>query len=182
MIPATDRLGTVLRDGDRIGLRYERHLRHSPERVWRALTEHDQLRHWFPADIVGDRVEGADLQLPFWPSHAEAFGLEDLPVAPGRVHAWNPPRVFEFSWDTERLRFELDAEGDGTVLTLTVWIGDPLAHGPDGSPDAASGTASAAAGYHVCLDHLEALLDERDTGPLHQADTAPLEAAYRELV
>ena len=31
----TNRLGEILRDGDRYGLRYERRLRHPPEKVWR---------------------------------------------------------------------------------------------------------------------------------------------------
>lgn len=51
------------------------------------------------------------------------------------------------------------------AFTLTVWIGEPQAHGAaGGSPDDATGTASAAAGYHVCLDHLEILLDQGTTG------------------
>ena len=42
-----ERLGTLLPDG---GLQYVRRLAHSPEKVWRALTEGEQLAHWFPAD------------------------------------------------------------------------------------------------------------------------------------
>ena len=29
-------------------LRFERRLDHSPERVWRAITEPEELAHWFP--------------------------------------------------------------------------------------------------------------------------------------
>ena len=71
----TNRLGEILRDADRYGLRYERRLRHPPERVWRALTESDALRHWMPADMVGERRAGADLVFPFWPAHVERFGI-----------------------------------------------------------------------------------------------------------
>lgn len=90
--------------------------------------------------------------------------------------------MLELTWGDELLRYELAADGDHTVLTLTVWLGDPLAHGPDGSPDEATGTARAAAGYHTCLDHLAALLDERDLGPLHHADGTALQAEYHALV
>ena len=181
MTNITQRLGTILRDDARVGVRYVRHLPHPPEKVWRALTESDQLRHWFPCDIVGERAEGATLQLPFWPDHVEAYGIE-TPVVPGRVHVWDPPRVFEWSWDTDRLRWELAQEAAATVLTLTVWIGDPQAHGADGgSPDDATGTASAAAGYHVCLDHLELLLDG-DAGRLVDAQADHLQAEYRARV
>src|SRR3954447_12743839 len=40
-------------------LRFERRLAHPPERVWRAITEPDDLRAWFPFDIEGDRAAGA---------------------------------------------------------------------------------------------------------------------------
>lgn len=182
MTSATERLGTILRNQDRVGLRFVRHLRHSPDRVWRALTDRDQLQHWFPTDMVGDRAEGAELEMPFWPEHVAAYGLQDIAVTHGRLRTWDPPRVLELAWEHELLRYELEADGGHTVLTLTVWLGDPLAHGPDGSPDEASGTASAAAGYHTCLEHLEALLDERDHGSLHQADTEALQAEYRTMV
>ncbi|MEA2587510.1 MAG: hypothetical protein QOH66_437, partial [Actinomycetota bacterium] len=41
-------------DADRWTLRFERHLAHPVEKVWRALTEPEQLRSWFPHRIVGD--------------------------------------------------------------------------------------------------------------------------------
>lgn len=175
----SDRLGTVLRQEEHLGVQYVRHLPHRPEKVWRALTESDQLRHWFPADIIGDRVEGADLELAFWPAHVEEYGI-DPALVPGRLHVWDPPRVFEWSWDTDRLRFDLEPDGGGaTTLTFTVWVGDPTAHGVDGSPDDATGTARAAAGYHVCLDALEELLDRGAAAPLVDADPASLETGYR---
>ncbi len=163
MTSATDRLGTILRDQDRLGLRFVRHLRHSPDRVWRALADRDQLSQWFPTDIIGERVEGAELQMPFWPEHVEEYSLQEVAVTHGRLRVWDPPRVLELSWEHELLRYELEADGDHTVLTLTVWLGD-------------------AAGYHTCLDHLEALLDGRDLGPLHRADAAALQAEYRAIV
>jgi Activator of Hsp90 ATPase homolog 1-like protein len=57
-------MGEVMRDRDKWVLRYERVLRHAPEKVWAALTESEHLRHWMPCDIVGERGEGADLELP----------------------------------------------------------------------------------------------------------------------
>lgn len=181
MTTSTDRLGTVLRTDGRVRLRYVRRLAHPAERVWRALTESDQLRHWFPCDIIGERTAGATLELPFWPDHVEAYGI-DTPTVSGRIHVWEPPRVFEWSWDTDHLRWELEQDGGVTVLTFTVWIGDPLAHGVDGSPDEATGTASAAAGYHVCLDHLVWLLDAGAAGPLTDADTTELQAQYHSMM
>src|SRR5438552_3379635 len=40
--------GTLLRYGDDCVVRFERHLAHPVEKVWRAITEQDELRQWFP--------------------------------------------------------------------------------------------------------------------------------------
>ena len=81
---ANDPLGEVLHDGDTVGLRYERLLAHPPERVWRAITDSDQLQHWLPVDIVGERREGASLQLPFWPALVDKHEITET-ILPGRV-------------------------------------------------------------------------------------------------
>lgn len=182
MTTSDPRMGEILRDGDRVGIRYVRRLQHPREKVWRALTRSDELRHWFPCDIVGERAAGATIQLPFWPDHVEAYGI-DTPVISGRIHVWQPPAVFEWFWDTDHLRWELADDDGATVLTFTTWIGEPQAHGADGgSPDDATGTASAGAGYHTCLDYLERTLDGDRSRSLIDANTTGLEGAYRRRV
>jgi len=71
-------------------LRLERRYRHTAERVWRALTEPDELAHWFPAE------EG-----------------------PPEVQESEPPRLLAMSWYGDALRFELRPDGDGCVLVFT---------------------------------------------------------------
>ena len=163
-------LGDVLKRDDQWCLRYERLLRHPPDRVWRALTESDDLRHWMPCDIVGERREGADLDLVFWPDHVERYAIEE-PVTHGKILTWDPPRVFEWTWDTDVLRWELEPVDGDTKLTLTTWLGKDV--------DVAKG---AAAGYHVCLGQLIELLDEGSTGPLVDADVQRWEHEYAEAV
>lgn len=150
---------TVLQDGDRLGLRFERRLPHPPERVWRALTESEHLRHWMPVDIVGPREAGADIELPFWPDHVEVYDIDE-PVLTGRIEVWEPPRLFQWTWGGDVLRFELVPVADGTQLTFATWFADP---------DRA-GAASAAGGYQVCLDHLARLLDGDTKLALTDAD------------
>jgi hypothetical protein len=58
----------------------------------------------------------------------------------------DPPRRLEFTWGTDTLRFDLRADGAGTVLTLVDRI------------DAVGKAARDAAGWHACLDALEAHL------------------------
>lgn len=156
-------------DDGRWIVRFERHLRHAPPKVWRALTESEHLAHWLPCDIVGDRRPGAPIRLVFWPPQIEKYGI-DSPELPGQIRTWDPPHVFEWTWDTDVLRWELEPTDDGTRLTFTTWLG------PD--PE---GTANAAAGYHVCLDQLTELLDSGTAGPLVEADAhvEPLQRAYR---
>lgn len=174
MTATTGPMGEVFRDGERTGLRYVRMLRHSPEKVWRALTESDSLRHWFPADVVGERTVGARLSLPFWPEGLEderaVEAIEEMGVDPdnyvseGELRVWDPPRTFEFTWGmdgreelTDLLRFELEPTEDGTRLTFTTWLGGPAQN------------ADTAVGWHVCLDELTDLLDD---GPAASTDDA----------
>jgi uncharacterized protein YndB with AHSA1/START domain len=165
------RMGTVAREDGRITLRYRRRFPHPVESVWAALTEHEHLGAWLPCDIVGERRAGAAIELPFWPATLEHHEIDE-PVLTGEIRVWEPPHVFEWTWDTDLLRFELAAEGDGTSLVFTTWIGI----------DDDEGAANAAAGYDVCLEYLAAQLDGRDLGELATADTADLQHRYRALV
>jgi uncharacterized protein YndB with AHSA1/START domain len=175
------RMGEVVRDGDRTGLRYERRLAHPAEKVWRAITESEHLRHWFPADIVGERRTGARVSMPFWPesvergaAELEAAGIDlDDAVLPGEIRAWDPPRLFELIWgdsqgSSDLLRFELEPEGDSTRLVFTTWLGEP---GP-------AGHAGTGAGYHVCLDELQELLDTGSAAVPSAEEIAELEQTY----
>jgi uncharacterized protein YndB with AHSA1/START domain len=152
-------MATVLQDGDRIGLRYERRLAHPAEKIWRALTESQHLRHWMPVDIVGARHAGADIELPFWPEHIKTYEIDE-PVLTGRIEVWEPPSVFQWTWGGDVLRFELTPIATGTQLTFSTWFADP---------DRAA-AAGAGGGYHVCLDHLARLLDGETTLALTDSD------------
>lgn len=162
-------MGTAERTDGGTRLHFERRLRHSPDKVWRAITESEHLRHWMPCDIVGERRAGAALQLPFWPEVAAKYAMEQ-PVLPGELLQWDPPRVFAWRWDTETLRFDLEPTDEGTLLRLTTVVGD--------QPPA----WSAAAGYHACLGSLVALLDGAVLGTVADLDPSPLEARYRALI
>jgi uncharacterized protein YndB with AHSA1/START domain len=164
-------MGTVLNDDGRWGVRYERTLRHPPEKVWRALTESEHLRHWMPTDIVGERRAGAPIELPFWPAQVERYTIEE-PVLHGEIRVWDPPAVFEWTWDTDVLRWELTPTDEGTLLTFTTRLGD-------GKADTAWG---AAAGYHICLDQLIDLLDDGEVGPLEDRTVSRWEERYRDAV
>lgn len=131
---------TLLIGGVQPAVRLERHLPDPPSTVWRAITEREQLRSWFPCDVeVGDgRWEvGAAITFVFPPD------VIDMTLT-GTVLAVDEPNEVAFSWGDEMLRFELSPEGGGTRLVLI----DGLAPGI---------AARNAAGWEACLDRLAGL-------------------------
>jgi uncharacterized protein YndB with AHSA1/START domain len=161
-------LGEARRDATGWVVRFERELAHDREKVWRALTESEHLAHWMPCDIVGERRAGAAIELPFWPPFVEKYGI-DTPTLRGEIRVWDPPSVFEWTWDTDVLRWELAERDGGTTLTFTTWL----------APDEA-GAVNTAAGYHSCLDCLQSMLDDgAPSEPLIEAKPEALERRYR---
>jgi uncharacterized protein YndB with AHSA1/START domain len=150
--------GSLEPTGDRWTLRFTRDLRHPPDKVWRALTEPDDLAAWFPSDIDGKREVGATLRFPFRAGEA--------PTLEGRMLAFDPPRLLEFSWGDDLLRFELDPIGDGGTRLTLINTFDEVGRG-----------VRDAAGWHACLDNLE----RRLAGEASQrGGWKPLEEAYAE--
>jgi uncharacterized protein YndB with AHSA1/START domain len=128
---------TLLTDGARPAVRLERHLADPPAVVWQALTEREQLRLWFPCDVIvsGGRWEvGAAITFPFPPE------VMDMTLT-GQVLEVDEPHVLAFTWGEDTLRFELSAERGGTRLVVI----DEL------PPHAA---ARNAVGWERCLDRL----------------------------
>lgn len=145
----------------RCALRFERRLGHPPAKVWRALTEADHLQAWFVEIIDYDRLRldltpGARLDFFLKP------GFGDVEAIRGDVVRADPPRLLEFTWDGETLKFELTPADGGCLLVFTNIFDDR---------DAASALG---AGWHAGLDRLAALLDGRT------ADGEAIDALQRE--
>jgi len=162
------RQGTVVHTGANSVIRFERDLAHPPETVFAALTERDELRAWYPCVIEGAWAEGADLTFRFgpWPAGDARSGGNDLAPMAGTVLAYDPPRLLEYTWGDQRLRFELTSTATGTTLVLT----HHLATTPD--------EWKFAAGWHQCLDALGASLD-RAAPDMTGAAWEALAAGYR---
>jgi uncharacterized protein YndB with AHSA1/START domain len=124
-------------DDDKVGVRFERRLAHSPERVWRAITDPDELEAWFPDTIEGEFGPGSEVRFPKFVE----MGLSSV----GKVTEFDPPRLLAYTWGPSTLRFELEPMGDGCRLIFT----DILPR---------EETAKNAAGWEVCLADLESRL------------------------
>ncbi len=124
----------------RYELRFVRRLSHPVDKVWAAITEPDGLRAWFPFDIEGERATGAPLRFVFREDEGGDFE--------GSMVEFTAPAAMELRWeDDETLRLELASSESGCVLTLINRF------------DELGKAARDAAGWHACLDALEAWLE-----------------------
>ena len=143
-------------DGEKWTLILVRQLRHSPEKVWQALTDPAQLREWAPFDADGSLgTVGSTVNLT-WVGTQRALET--------RVTQADPPNVLEFG----DIRWELEDSGGGTRLTLWTNIDRRF-------------ISWGAAGWHIAFDVLDRLLAGQPMGRLAGADTAKF-AAWQRLV
>ena len=148
-------------DGDRCTLIFVRHSHHSPERLWSALSDRDQLPKWAPFRPDRDlhRVGPVTLTMVDG-STPEALASEVLRVEPGQL--------LEYSWGADSvLCWALESSGTGSRLTLQHTVNKP------------EWIIPAAAGWHMCLDFAELMLDGHELGPV-LAETA-MEYGWQEL-
>ena len=135
----------IEKDGERWNLVVVRELRHSPEKVWAALTEPGQLREWAPFDADGSLgAVGSTVKL-------STVGAPRPVISETRVTRADAPRLLEYNWGGFDLRWELEALGGGTRLTL--W------HNID-----RRFISMGAAGWHICFDVLDRLLSGNPIG------------------
>jgi hypothetical protein len=123
----------VRKDGEKWTLILVRELRHSPEKVWLALTDPAHLRKWAPFEADGNLdTAGTTVKLTWagTPTPLET-----------KVTRADVCKVVEYN----DIRWELEAFGGGTRLTL--W------HNID-----RRFISWGAAGWHICFDVLDRLL------------------------
>ena len=128
----------VRKEGDTWTLVLVRDLRHAPEKVWEALTDPEQLREWAPFD--SDRNLGT-----VGAARLSTVGAPKPLVSETQVKRAEAPRLLEFSWGEQDLRWELEPQGAGTRLTLWHNINRGF-------------ISMGAAGWHICFDVLAGLL------------------------
>src|SRR3981081_1022983 len=126
-------------DEDKWTLILVRELRHSPEKVWQALTDPAHLREWAPFDADGSLgTVGTTVKLT-------TVGAPTPHVSETRVTRADAPKVLEYNWGGNDIRWELEAFGGGTRLTLWHNFGRRF-------------ISMSAAGWHICFDVLDRLL------------------------
>jgi len=148
----------VRKEGEQWTLILVRELRHPPAKVWQAITDPDHLREWAPFDADKSLgTKGSTVQL-------STFGTPQ--VSETTVKRADPPKLLEYSWGGGDLRWELEPLGSGTRLTL--W------HNID-----RRFISWGAAGWHICLDVLDRLLEGHPVGRIAGPDTMKFDGWQR---
>jgi len=140
----------IEKDGDKWTLVLVRELRHSPEKVWEALTDPAHLREWAPFEA--DRSLGA-----VGPVILTSIGSPTPQVSETRVARAEAPKVLEYTWWGKDIRWQLESLGGGTRLTLWHSIDRRF-------------ISWGAAGWHICLEVLDRLLAGAPLGRIVGAD------------
>jgi len=145
----TSPLGTheILDDG-RHRLRYERSLKHPIERVWRAISDPQEIEAWLARAEVDLRPDGR-IHLEWLNTDENGQRYEGAEMT-ATIRRLDPPHLLEYEGHGHGLlTWELRERGDETDLTLTCIVELP----EDQLPDNRSG-------WHIHIDFLEDFLDE----------------------
>lgn len=143
----------VRKDGEKWTLILTRELRHTPENIWQALTDQAQIREWAPYETDRSLASKGAVKLT-WVGSPQ--------VTETSVTRVDAPRLLECG----DMRWELEPAGTGTRLTL--W------HSIDRRY-----VSWGAAGWHICLDVLDHLLDGTPIGRLTGPDAMKFEGWQR---
>jgi uncharacterized protein YndB with AHSA1/START domain len=143
----------IQKDGEKWTLIVVRELRHSPEKVWQALTDPAQLREWAPFDANGSLgTVGATVKLT-------TVGAPGPHVTETTVTRADAPWALEYTWGGRDMRWELESIHGGTRLTL--W------HNID-----RRFISMGAAGWHICFDVLDRFAGGSPIGRMVGPNTA----------
>jgi uncharacterized protein YndB with AHSA1/START domain len=150
--PGPASVARIRKDGEEWTLVLVKQLRHSPERVWQALIDPAQLREWAPFEADGSLgTAGTTVKLT-------TVGAPGPHITETTVRRADAPKSLEYTWGANDMRWELEAVGDGTRLTLWTSIDRRF-------------ISWGAAGWHICFDVLDHLLSGTPLGRIAGPET-----------
>lgn len=116
---------------------YERLLPFERERVWEMLADNEKLNQWFSELKITDLRKGGSLAFDMGDGVTERLAIVDFEEG----------KILAFNWWEDEVRFEMSSEQSSTKLKLIEKIRNITPQ-----------TAKDLAGWHICLDVIEALL------------------------
>jgi len=117
--PGPARGAEVRKDGEKWTLVLVRELRHSPKRVWQALTDPAHLREWAPFDADGSLgTAGTTVKLT-------TVGAPTPQVSETKVTRADAPNVLEYKWGGFDLPEEFDRAKRHVLGSTVLSLEDP---------------------------------------------------------
>jgi len=158
--PGPANVAHVEKDGEIWTLVLVREFRHSPARVWEALTDPEQLRQWSPFESDGNMgTTGAMVKITTVGAPAEYAVTTTIAKA-------EAPKTLQYKFGDFDTRWELEPNGEGTRLTLWTTIDRRY-------------IAMGAAGWQIAFDVMESVLDGDPIGRITGPDAMKFEGWQR---
>ncbi|MFE7376585.1 SRPBCC family protein [Bacillus cereus] len=119
-------------------VKFERQFPYTAEEVWSVLTENSKLKKWMSNLQIESLNTGGIIK----------FDMMDGSFINIDILECQLNSVLEFTWDKDRVRFEIHKEENGTLLLLKEYIHELTDHTPRD-----------VAGWHICLNLFSCVLE-----------------------
>ncbi|UOB81418.1 SRPBCC family protein [Bacillus sp. ZJS3] len=119
-------------------VKFERQFPYKIEEVWSVLTENSKLKKWMSNLQIESLKTGGIIK----------FDMMDGSFINMDILECQINKVLEFTWDKDRVRFEIHKEENGSILFFKEFIHELTDH-----------TSKDIAGWHICLDLFSAVLE-----------------------
>jgi len=144
------------------GVQFECELPGSVEQVWAAVTAPEQVRLWFPSNLIFQPLVGGEVRFS---------GDPNISDQTGRVLDYEPRKRLGFTWGDSEVHF--------AVSRVELHVSRFVLLNLLASPDEA---ARNAAGWQLCLEQLEALLSTGQADGPHSQVSEDWSAIYEAYV
>ncbi|MFK4289764.1 SRPBCC family protein [Bacillus sp. RC250] len=134
-------LAEIEKQTDGYIVKFERQLSYTIEEVWSVLTENSKLKKWMSNLQIENLKTGGIIK----------FDMMDGSFLNIDILECQLNSVLEFTWDKDRVRFEIHKEENGSLLLLKEYIHELTDHTPKDI-----------AGWHICLDLFSSVLEEEE--------------------
>lgn len=136
-------LAQIEKQADGYIIKFERQFPNTIEEVWSVLTENSKLKKWMSNLQIENLKTGGIIK----------FDMMDGSFLNIDILECQLNSVLEFTWDKDRVRFEIHKEENGSLLLLKEYIHELTDHTPKDI-----------AGWHICLDLFSSVLEEEEKG------------------
>lgn len=131
-------LAEIEKQTDGYIVKFERQFSYTIEEVWSVLTENSKLKKWMSNLQIENLKTGGIIK----------FDMMDGSFLNIDILECQLNSVLEFTWDKDRVRFEIHKEENGSLLLLKEYIQELTDHTPKDI-----------AGWHICLDLFSSILE-----------------------